>query len=113
MQTPHDRFFRRVFSDPEHAAGELRTVLPAALVARLDWPSLRLLPATFVDPALAELRADLLFSASVGGREVLVYVLLEHQSSVEPFMPLRLLGYQVRIWGDEPARWGPGQRKRT
>jgi hypothetical protein len=30
MQTPHDRFFRRVFADPEHAAGELRTVLPAA-----------------------------------------------------------------------------------
>jgi hypothetical protein len=100
MQTPHDRFFRRVFSDPEHAAGELRTVLPATLAARLDWSSLRLLPATFVDPELAELRADLLFSASVAGYEVLVHILLEHQSSVDAFMPLRLLGYQVRIWED-------------
>jgi predicted transposase YdaD len=100
MQTPHDRFFRRVFADPEHATGELRAVLPPALAARLDWSSLRLLPATFVDPSLAELRADLLFGASVAGREVLIYVLLEHQSRAEAFMPLRLLGYLVRIWED-------------
>jgi predicted transposase YdaD len=100
MQTPHDRFFRYVFADPEHATGELRTVLPAALAARLDWPSLRPLPTNFVDPELNERRADLLFSASVAGREVLLYLLLEHQSSAEAFMPLRLLNYQVRIWGD-------------
>jgi predicted transposase/invertase (TIGR01784 family) len=98
MQTPHDLFFRHVFADPEHAAGELRTVLPAALVARLDWSSLRALPSTFIDPKLSEQRADLLFSASLAGREVLVYLVMEHQSSVEPFMPLRLLGYLVRIW---------------
>jgi hypothetical protein len=100
MQTPHDRFFRHVFSDPEHASGELRAVLPAAIAAGLDGSSLRLLPATFVDPELSEQRADVLFSASVAGREVLVYVLLEHQSSVDAFMPLRILGYQVRIWED-------------
>jgi RNA-directed DNA polymerase len=75
-----------------------RTVLPAALVARLDWASLTPLPSTFVDPELAEQRADLLFSATVAGREVLVYCLIEHQSKAEPFMPLRLLGYLVRIW---------------
>jgi Putative transposase, YhgA-like len=98
MPTPHDRFFRHVFADPEHAEGELRTVLPAAIVARLDWASLTLLPSTFVDPELAEQRADLLFSATVAGREALVYVLIEHQSKAEPFMPLRLLGYLVRIW---------------
>ncbi|HEU4537626.1 MAG TPA: Rpn family recombination-promoting nuclease/putative transposase [Polyangiaceae bacterium] len=100
MQTPHDRFFRRVFADPEHARGELQTVLPAALAARLDWASLRPLPTTLVDPELAEVRADVLFSASVDGHEVLVHLLLEHQSSVDAFMPLRLLGYQVRIWED-------------
>jgi Putative transposase, YhgA-like len=100
MQTPHDRFFRHVFSNPEHAVGELRAVLPVAIAAHLDWSSLRPLPATFVDPELSELRADLLFSALVAGREVLVYLMLEHQSSVDAFMPLRILSYQVRIWED-------------
>jgi Putative transposase, YhgA-like len=46
MPTPHDRFFRHVFADPEPAEGELRTVLPAALTARIDWASLALLPST-------------------------------------------------------------------
>jgi flagellar biosynthesis/type III secretory pathway protein FliH len=38
MPTPHDRFFRHVFADPEQAEGELRTVLPAAIVARALGP---------------------------------------------------------------------------
>jgi predicted transposase/invertase (TIGR01784 family) len=100
MQTPHDRFFRYVFADPAHAAGQLRTVLPAVLTTQLDWSSLRLLPTNLVDPELAERRADLLFSASLAGRDVLVVVLLEHQSRPEAFMPLRLLEYQVGIWHD-------------
>jgi hypothetical protein len=98
MQTPHDRFFRHVFSDPEHAAGELRAALPTTIAVHLDWSSLRPLPATFVDRELSELRADVLFSALFSGREVLVYLMLEHQSSVDAFMPLRILAYQVRIW---------------
>jgi predicted transposase/invertase (TIGR01784 family) len=104
MQTPHDRFFRHVFANPEHAAGELRTVLRGALAARIDWASVRLLPTTFVDPDLAEKRTDLLFSASLAGHEVFIYLLVEHQSSPDAFLPLRLLAYMVRIWEDYRRR---------
>jgi predicted transposase/invertase (TIGR01784 family) len=100
MPTPHDRFFRYVFADPAHAAGELRTALPTVLSTQLEWSSLRLLPTNLVDPELAERRADLVFSASLAGREMLVVVLLEHQSRPEAFMPLRLLDYQVGLWHD-------------
>ena len=96
--TPHDALFRHVFSRKENAAGELRAVLPAALATRIDWSSLRLDEGRFVDPELAERQSDLLFAANIAGHEALVYLLLDHQSSVDSLMPLRLLRYMLRIW---------------
>jgi predicted transposase/invertase (TIGR01784 family) len=100
VQNPHDRFFRRIFSDPENAAGELRTILPAEIVGRIDWSTLCLSKSTYVDDELSERRADVLLSASLGGRPVFLYLLLEHQSTSPALMAFRLLGYMVRIWED-------------
>src|SRR5690606_3432040 len=98
MPGPHDALFRYVFSQPEHAAGELQAVLPPALSARLDWSSLELLPSSFVDERLGERQADLLFSIGCDGRQSYVYVLLEHQSTSDTLMAVRVLRYLVRIW---------------
>lgn len=98
MQNPHDRFFRHVFSDPEHAAGELKAILPAELGAQIDWASLRLVPGSYVDAKLSDLRSDVLFEAQLGNSPLLLYCLLEHQSEQPKWMPLRILGYMVRIW---------------
>lgn len=61
MSTPHDRLFRYVFSDPEHARGLLAALVPEALGARIDWPSLELVPGSFVAPELSERETDALF----------------------------------------------------
>ena len=98
--TPHDALFKAIFGQPEHAAAELQHILPGQLVARIDWSSLTLQPGSYVDEELAEQHTDLLFSATVrpSGAPLLVYVLFEHQSTVQPTMALRLLAYMVRIW---------------
>ena len=41
---------------------------------------------------------DLLFSVRIGERETLLYLLFEHQSTPDPAMPLRLLGYMMEIF---------------
>jgi predicted transposase YdaD len=41
-EQPHDWLFKEIFSVPEHAASHLRSVLPAELVACIDWDSLAL-----------------------------------------------------------------------
>ena len=51
---PHDALVKATFSQPEHAAGILRHVLPPALVARLALPTLALRPGSYVDEALRE-----------------------------------------------------------
>lgn len=97
--TPHDGLFKAVFSHPEHARGALFPVVPAAMAEALDWSTLALQPGSFVDPKLKALHTDLLYAAAWrGGAEALVYVLYEHQSTSDRWMPLRLLRYMVRIW---------------
>jgi predicted transposase/invertase (TIGR01784 family) len=95
---PHDRLFRGVFSYPEHARALLRSVLPEALAARFDFSTLLDRSAVFVPPQFIELRGDLVFSVSLDGAPAYVYVLLEHQSTVDPLMPFRVLAYMVEIW---------------
>jgi len=96
--TPHNALVRRIFGNPDNAASELRLVLPAEISSLIDWPSLQLCPGSFVDPQLTERHTDLLFSVGLSGREARIYVLLEHQSTPDWFMPFRLLLYIVRIW---------------
>jgi hypothetical protein len=87
-----------VFSQPEHAAGELRSLLPAEVARRIDWSTLQLLSESFIGPRLGELRADLVFSVKLDGRAAYFYVLLEHQSTTDRRMPLRMLRYMIQIW---------------
>jgi predicted transposase YdaD len=101
VQSPHDAFFKQVFGVPENAAGELRSVIPETVAARIDWTTLERVDGSFVDPDLSTSESDLVFSVRVSARRALVYVLFEHQSTSDPMMGLRLLRYIVRIW----ERW--------
>ena len=97
MSGPHDLFARYTFGHPERAEAELRAVLPPHVVSEVDWASLRREPGSVVDPELRETESDLLFTARLHtGRSLLLYVLLEHQSSVDRWMALRMLRYVVR-----------------
>ncbi len=94
----HDRFFKKTFGNPRHALGVFRSLLPAELVACADWSTLRLEPASFVDEALQDRHSDLLYSVAVAGRTTFLFLLFEHQSSVDSLMPFRVLRYIARIW---------------
>jgi predicted transposase YdaD len=98
MSGVHDRFVRYTFSQPERAAAELRAALPAHVVSAVDWSSLQRKSGSVVDPELRQTETDLLFTARLGtGHPLLLYVLLEHQSTVDRWMALRMLRYVVRL----------------
>ena len=112
IHQPHDRLFRAVFSDAGEAAGLLQTALPATVRDSFDWTTLTLLDGTFVDEDLQGSQSDLLYQIehTETGQPVSMYLLFEHQSSPDPWMPFRLLRYCCRIWEadrrDDPARSG-------
>jgi len=98
VRTPHDALLCGVFGDPQQGFAQLQAMLPVGLRELLEPGSLVPQSGTFIDGRLAARQCDLLFEALVRGAETLLYLLFEHQSSVDERMPARLLRYLVRIW---------------
>jgi hypothetical protein len=99
VHQPHDALAKAAFSREENAAGLLRAVLPAALLARLDLTTLRLLQGSYVDRDLRKTHSDLVYEVQLAGRPALVCLALhEHQSEVEDLMAVRFVGYLARAW---------------
>lgn len=93
--SPHDALYKKVFQEPANAAAILQLALPPALVASIR--GLALEHGSFVDEALRYRHTDLLFRATLGGEDALVYFLLEHQSAVDRLMAARALRYVSRV----------------
>jgi predicted transposase/invertase (TIGR01784 family) len=109
VSTPHDKFFKAVFSGLEHAQSELAAILPASIVRTIDWGTLMLLSGDYADLNAESMESDLLFKAQLEGHDALLYLLFEHQSSVDRTMPFRLLRYMTRIWA-RFAKDAPNER---
>ena len=98
LHQPHDKLFKAGFRDPVNAAAFLKGQIPSGLAAVIAWEDMRLEPGTFVDSQFRESESDLLFAAPVSGTACFLYLLFEHQRNKDPWIALRLLRYQVRIW---------------
>lgn len=95
----HDGLFKEVFGDPALAADELRAVLPPELAARIDWPALAPAPASFVDAVFRQRSGDLVFQGRFhGGGELLLWFLLEHQSTEDWWMLSRIIDIENKMW---------------
>ncbi|WP_244427206.1 Rpn family recombination-promoting nuclease/putative transposase [Gordonia amarae] len=101
-----------MFTDPENAGSELRSVLPPELTAHIDFNDMVLQEGTFVDENLRHRQTDVLFKTTVQEDDAYVYVVIEHQSTPDPLMAFRMLQYQVRIWDRHVKQHTirPGQR---
>lgn len=96
--TPHDAAFRAMMETPSVARDFLEAALPPAQLQRCDMNTLKLEPATFVDPDLRQYASDVLWSMkTTDGRDGYIYALTEHQSSADRFMALRMMHYVLAI----------------
>ncbi|EPF4175878.1 Rpn family recombination-promoting nuclease/putative transposase [Escherichia albertii] len=96
--TPHDAAFRAMMENPSVARDFLEAALPPSQLQRCDMNTLKLEPATFVDPDLRQFASDVLWSMkTTDGRDGYIYALTEHQSSADRFMALRMMHYVLAI----------------
>ncbi len=104
----HDKLFKVTFSSPANTAAFLRAELPAKVSTLIDWSSLALESASFIDSHFARSESDLLFSASLPtGRPAYLHLLFEHQTNFDPMLALRILRYMVRIFENASSANGP------
>lgn len=105
LHQPHDKLFKSSFGDRNTARAFFRTHFPPAIVAIIDWESLRLESGSFIDDELRSSESDLLYRVGLQAAhrisataDAFVYLLFEHQRREDRWIALRLLTYQTRIW---------------
>jgi len=94
---PHDRYIRRMMTHPEVARAFLTHYLPVDIRDRMDMQSISLQKETFVDKKLRQQIVDLLFRVDIENDPGYVYVLMEHQSTPDRLLPMRMKQYKMNI----------------
>src|SRR5262249_15601627 len=63
----------------------------------VDLNSLKLRNGNFIDESLRQKFTDILYSVSIKGRQGYIFLLVEHQSTPDEWMPFRIVCYLCRI----------------
>lgn len=98
-----DRSTKWLLGSPENLRGFLLTAV-SDIAQRIDYTRLMKLERTFIGENFRKREADLVFTAPFidekdgETREIIIFLLIEHQASVDPTMTFRVLYYLMQIW---------------
>lgn len=94
----HDHSYRLLFEHSDMVADLLKGFVHESWVQDLDFSTLERLPGAHVDDKLKKREIDMVWRLHYRGEDWLyIYLLLEFQSTVDPYMALRLLGYVSQL----------------
>lgn len=94
----HDSFFKKIFSDKEHAVDFTKHVLPPEISSKLNFSTFNLENVSYIDEELAEHFSDMVYSCFYEQSQIKISLLFEHKSYPDNNLPYQLLKYMVRIW---------------
>ena len=99
VNTQHDPLARKYLLDIEVAKVFLQTHVSSEILAKCNLQSLTIEAGSYIDEDLATYISDVLYRVDLKDQAscVYFYTLVEHQSSSERLMPLRVLKYQLSI----------------
>ena len=91
---------------------EMLEIISRDWAARIDFSKLEHDQTTYVRRDFRHIESDLVFRAPLfgpGGRrlrkDLVIFILIEHQSNPDPLMSLRLTEYVLQILGFQVRRW--------
>jgi predicted transposase/invertase (TIGR01784 family) len=96
----HDHGYKRLFSHPKMIRDLLHGFVPADWIAELDFSTLEKYPTEFIDDRLRNRRSDVIWRVRRGFEWLYLYLLLEFQSGVHPFMAARVFTYIDLLYQD-------------
>ncbi|CUB07956.1 Putative transposase, YhgA-like/Domain of unknown function (DUF4351) [Tepidiphilus thermophilus] len=100
MNARHDASYKHLFSSPKVVQHLIEGFLPAEGLGRLDFSTLEKVPASYVSDDLRERADDVIWRVKTGEDWLYLYLLIEFQSSVDPWMAVRLLTYVGLLYQD-------------
>ena len=106
----HENGLKFILENPGNIR-DLLQILQVHLLARIDFKKMCVVPGRYVQRDYRHLESDLVLRAPVQPaagakyRQILLYILIEHQSEPDRFMPLRVLEYVVMIYKRQLRDW--------
>ncbi|MBI1296367.1 Rpn family recombination-promoting nuclease/putative transposase [bacterium] len=98
MTHVHDSGYKILFSNPTIFRQLMETFVAQPWVAQLDFDRAERVDKSFVSEDYQHTESDLIYRLPWGDDELYVYVLIEFQSTVEKWMPLRMLNYITNFY---------------
>ena len=110
-----DRSLRRLLQDREYVRGLVQIIAPH-IETFLDFSQITYEKRSFISKALQERESDVLLSVpfqedtdAIDTDALFIYILIEHQSTVDKTMGFRLLSYMMQIWESQRRGMGNGE----
>lgn len=100
INNPHDRGYKSLLASEEIFLELLQSFVNMGWVSQIDPEEIIRLDKSYILQDFSEKEADLVYRLKIKDQEVIFYLLMELQSTVDFQMPYRLLLYMVEIWRD-------------
>jgi predicted transposase/invertase (TIGR01784 family) len=98
IPNPHDALFRASLKNLDVAKDFFKAHLPALILNKINLDNLKFCNTSLIDDELKNQFSDVLYyNKSKNDTDSYLYLLVEHQSSPQKLMPLRILRYQLAI----------------
>ena len=103
-----DRSARWALRDYENVRALVYLVLPEA-AAQMDFSNMARMTSSFLMDNLRRQESDIVVEVPYRNQsatdDLIIYILIEHQSTVDSTMPVRLLLYMTQIWDSQRREW--------
>jgi len=96
----HDTGYKYLLANKATFLQFLRTFIEADWVDDVTEGRISRVPKSFILQDFSQREADLVYKIRLADKDIVFYILMELQSTVDTAMPFRLLMYMVEIWRD-------------
>jgi predicted transposase/invertase (TIGR01784 family) len=100
MSHDDDASYKTLFSAPEVVRDLIMGFIPDDWLHGLDYATLERVSGSYVTDDLRDRADDIVWRVKVGGEWVYLYLLIEFQSTVDPWMAVRIMTYVGLLYQD-------------
>jgi len=100
MTREDDASYKLLFSSPDVVRDLVLGFIPDAWLHSLDYSTLEKMPGSYVTDDLRQRADDVIWRVRADGEWVYLYLLIEFQSQVDQWMPVRIMTYVGLLYQD-------------
>jgi len=93
MKKFNDRGYKKLFSHPRMVEDLFKAFIKEDFVSEIDFSTLKRINNSFVTDDFKDREADIIWKTRFKDKNAYIFILIEFQSTVDKFMPLRMLTY--------------------